>query len=409
MRVSFRAVDLGRLMTAGCLVLALAPASPSADAAEAARPESGAPATPGSGPSVSVVAAERSAFAETILVTGSLTARREILVSPQIEGYRVSEILVEEGDRVDTGQVLARLADDTLKAQLAQLEANLLRADASIAQARSRITEAEATKKQADASFARAQELIRSGATSRSVFDEREAAASTAEASLALARDGLRVAQAEKAQIEAQIREAQLRLSYTEIKAPEGGVVSRRTARIGALATSAAEPLFRIIANGEIELEAEAPEIYLPRLSVGQPARIDVAGLKPREGKVRLVSPEVDRSTRLGKVHIFIGQDDALRVGSFARATIQTSSKDGLAVPSTAVLSRDSGPTVQVVKDGRVESRRVTTGMSNGGKVEILDGLAEGELVVLRSGTLLRDGDTVRPMLADRTAVREVE
>lgn len=358
-----------------------------------------------SGPAVSVAPAARLSFTETILVTGSLIAEHEVLVSPQIEGYRIREILVEEGDRVTSSQVLARLSDETLKAQLAQLEANLVKGDASIAQARSRIAEAEANKKQADAAFARAEELIRSGSTSRSVYDEREAAARTSAAALTLAQDGLRVAEADKAQIEAQIRESQLRLSYTEIKAPEGGIISRRTAKVGALASAAADPLFRIIAKGNIELDAEVPEIYLPRLSVGLAAHIELAGLKPRTGKVRLISPEVDRATRLGKVRIFIGQDDELRIGTFARATIDTATKEALGVPATAVLNRDSGPTVQIVKDGKVETRKVVTGLRTGGKVQIVDGIQDGELVVLRSGTLLRDGDAVRAVIAGEASL----
>ncbi len=361
------------------------------------------------GASVSVTPAERSSFTETVLVTGSLVARQEILVSPQIEGYRVSEILAEEGDRVTAGQVLARLTDDTLKAQLAQLDAGLVRADAAIAQATSRITEAEATKVQAEAAFGRAQELVKSGSTSRSVFDEREAAARTAAAGVTLARDGLRVTEAEKTQIEAQIRESKLRLGYTDIRAPEAGIISRRTAKVGALASAVADPLFRIVAKGEIELDAEIPEIYLPRLSAGMAARIEVAGLKPREGKVRLISPEVDRTSRLGRVRIFIGDDPALRVGSFARGTIETASSNGLGVPSTAVMNRDQGAAVQVVKDGRVETRKVVTGMVSGGKTEIIDGLQEGELVVVRSGTLLQDGDSVRPVITGNTTASEAK
>lgn len=361
------------------------------------------------GASVSVTPAERSSFTETVLVTGSLVARQEILVSPQIEGYRVSEILAEEGDRVAAGQVLARLTDDTLKAQLAQLDAGLVRADAAIAQATSRITEAEATKVQAEAAFGRAQELVKSGSTSRSVFDEREAAARTAGAGVTLARDGLRVTEAEKTQIEAQIRESKLRLGYTDIRAPEAGIISRRTARVGALASAVADPLFRIVAKGEIELDAEIPEIYLPRLSAGMTARIEVAGLKPREGKVRLISPEVDRTSRLGRVRIFIGDDPALRVGSFARGTIETASSNGLGVPSTAVMNRDQGAAVQVVKDSRVETRKVVTGMVSGGKTEIIDGLQEGEFVVVRSGTLLQDGDSVRPVITGNTTVSEAK
>jgi RND family efflux transporter MFP subunit len=393
---------IARLTGATCAVLALALIG-------APMPRAGEPQKETAGASVSVVPVERTSFTETVLVTGSLIARQEVLVSPQIEGYRIREILAEEGDRVQERQVLARLADDTLKAQLAQLDASLVRTEAAIAQARSRITEAEANKVQAEAAFARAQELVKSGSTSRSVFDEREAAARTAAAGVTLAQDGLRVSEADKTQMEAQIRESKLRLGYTDILAPQAGVISRRTARIGALASAAADPLFRIVAKGEIELDAEIPEVFLPRLSAGMTARIDVAGLKPREGKVRLISPEVDRATRLGRVRIFIGDDPELRVGSFARGTIDTASSNGLGVPATAVMNRDQGPVVQIVKDGRVETRKVATGMASGGKVEILDGLQEGDLVVIRSGTLLREGDSVRPVIPGKTTVSEAK
>ncbi len=363
--------------------------------------------TQGSGRAVSVTAARSTTFTETILITGSLIARQEVLVSPQIEGFRISEVLAEEGDRVKAGQVLARLSDDTLKAQLAQLEANLVRGEAAIAQANSRIAEAEANKKQAEAAFKRAQELIASGTTSRSVFEEREAAARTAAAAVTLAKDGLRVAGAEKTQIEAQIRESKLRLSYADIIAPADGIISRRTAKVGALVSAVSDPLFRIIANGEIELDADVPEIYLPRISVGQTARIEVGGLKTREGKVRLISPEVDPATRLGKVRIFIGEDEQLRIGSFARGIIDTGTTKALSVPLSAVLTRDGAATVKVVKDGRIETRKVTVGMRSGGQVEIMDGLRDGELVVVRSGMLLRDGDAVRPVIDKGTSVSE--
>ncbi|NJM34183.1 MAG: efflux RND transporter periplasmic adaptor subunit [Rhodomicrobium sp.] len=392
------------LAAAAGLALSAESAAQPAIAAEAALSEE-----QGSGPTVSVVTAEQTAFTETVLVTGSLIARNEVLVTPQIEGLRIREILAEEGDRVAAGQVLARLVDDTLKAQLAQLEANLLRAGAAIAQARSGIAQAEANRKQADAAFARAQELAKSGTMSRSVYDEREAAARTAAATLASAKDGLTVAEAEKAQTEAQIREAKLKLGFTNIVAPAAGLISRRTAKVGALASAVADPLFRIIENGEVELDAEVPEIYLPRIRVGEPGRVEVAGLKSREGKVRLISPEVDPATRLGKVRVFIGDDPELRVGSFARASIDTGTKTALGIPATAVLNRDSGPTVQVVKDGRVQTRTIGVGVRSGQMVEVVDGLKAGEQVVLKSGMLLRDGDAVRAVPASEKTVSEAE
>lgn len=358
-------------------------------------------------PAINVVPVQKTEFDENILVTGSLEPREEILVSPQIEGLRIDEILVEEGDTVAAGQVLAKLSDGTVKAQLAQLEAALTRADAAIAQARSQIAQAEATKKQADAAYERAKDLLQSRVGTQATFDEKEAAARNAGAALALSKDGLLVAEAQKKETEAQITEAGLRLSYTQITAPKAGLVSQRNAKLGSLATATADPMFRIIANSEIELEAEVPEIYLPRLEKGQTAKIEVAGLAPVTGELRLISPEVNRSTRLGKVCIFIGKDDDLRIGTFARAIIKTSRKEGLGVPTSSILNREGNETVLVVKDGRVEARQVTVGIRNGAKAEILNGLSDGELVVLRSGTVLRNGDVVRPVLAIEKAVSE--
>jgi RND family efflux transporter MFP subunit len=241
------------------------------------------------------------------------------------------------------------------------------------------------------------------------VFDEREAAARTAAAAVTSTLDGLRVSEADKTQILAQIQEAKLRLGYTDIKAPTAGIISRRNAKLGAVTSATADPLFRLIEKGEVEMQADVPEIYMPKMNAGTAARIDVAGLTERQGKIRLISPEVDAATRLGKVRIFIGEDKELRPGTFARAVINIAKSDGLGVPSSSILSGAEGPSVLVVKDERVETRRVRTGLVSEGKTEVLQGLSEGELVVLRSGTLLRDGDTVRPVLMDKTAVNEAK
>lgn len=406
----------GAAIVAALLIAGVVGHSRFARAADDTKPAGAASATApadsvGDGPSISVVAAGRGAFVQSVLVTGSLVARQEVLVSPQIDGYRIMELMVDEGDRVAEGQVLARLDRATLETQLAQLEAQRTRADAAIAQARSNIAQTEAGQKQAAAAFERARDLVKSGALSQAVFDEREAASRTASATVTSALDGLRVAEADRTAVEAQIREARLRLGFTEIKSPVEGLVSRRNVRLGQVASaSVGEPLFRIIARGEVEMAAEVPEIYLPKMAPGIVARIDLAGIKPRKGTIRLISPEVDQSTRLGRVRLFIGDDKELRVGTFGRAMIDIARSDGLAVPSSAVLTQNETQSIQVVKDGKVETRRVVIGLVSAGRTEVVDGLAEGELVVLRSGTLLRDGDKVRPIIvqkSDKTASSE--
>jgi multidrug efflux pump subunit AcrA (membrane-fusion protein) len=135
---------------------------------------------------------------------------------------------------------------------------------------------------------------------------------------------------------------------------------------------------------------------------------VEVAGAGEVAGSVRLVSPEVDRTTRLGRVRIYLGDNPALRVGAFGRGTIETGKSRGLAVPASAVLfGPDGSALVQVVVDNRVEVRRVKTGLAAGGLIEVREGLKEGEMVVARSGTFLREGDAVRPVAGERARLSE--
>ena len=347
-------------------------------------------------------------FTATVLATGSLVAREEILVGPEVEGLRVTEVLADEGMRVKKGDVLARLVADTLDAQVAQNDAGQARATAAIAQARSAIVQAEARLVEAQNAFERAKPLKAAGHMAESAYDTRQQAARTAEAQLVASRDGLKVAEAEKAQIEAQRRELDWRRGRTEVVAPADGIVSRRMARVGGYAAGAAEPMFRIVANGEVELDAEVTETRMAAVKVGQPARVEVAGVGEIAGTVRLVSPEVDKATRLGRVRIYLGDNPDLRVGAFARGTVETGASRGLAVPASAILYGPEGPSVQVVRDHRVETRRIKTGLTVGALAEVREGLREGELVVSRAGTFLRDGDAVRP-LPDKAKIGEAQ
>jgi HlyD family secretion protein len=197
-----------------------------------------------------------------------------------------------------------------------------------------------------------------------------------------------------------------LKLAFTEITAPADGIISRRTAKVGATTSGLAEALFRIVEKGEVELDAEIPELYLPKLKAGMPARVQVAGLPEKKGTLRLISQEIDKATRLGRVRILLGSDITLRVGAFARGQIETARSEGLAVPASAVMHNSAGSFVQVVRDEKVKTRAVRTGMRSGSLIEITGGLKEGEKVVARSGTLLREGDTVRSVLTPLSEAR---
>ena len=284
-------------------------------------------AKPIAAPSITVSKIATENFVETAAVSGSLVPREEILVSPEVEGLRVLELLADEGDTVKKGQVLARLVAEQLDAQLAQNDANLARATAAIAQAESQIVQAEAQAKEAAAQFQRAEPLKQSGYLSGSTYDQRESAAHTTAAQLIASRDALTAAKADKAQVEAQRRELMWRRNNTDVTSPEDGVISRRTARIGGMAATAGEPMFRVIENGQIELDAEIVETELKNVKVGQKAVVTVPQIGDFEGKVRLVSPEVDKATRLGRVKIFLGVNPVLRIGSYARGRNRNSNE----------------------------------------------------------------------------------
>jgi len=347
-------------------------------------------------PSITVAKATLREIAQNIVVTGTLVARDEIMVGAQIDGLRLVSYLVDIGDHVEQGQVLARLDRDMLETQLAQNASQLARAEAAIAQVRAAIAEAEASRVDAEAALKRAETLKLSGNVTQELLQTRRTAMRVAEARLRAQNENLRVAESEKTLAEAQGREIEIRLARTEVRAPASGVVSDRTARVGQTVGLAGEPLFRLVRDGEVELEAEVTETRLHSVEAGQTALIEVAGFaEPIEGKVRLVAPTVDAATRLGRVKVALPTDRNLRPGLFARGAIEVARRDGVVVPQSAVLFGAAGPRVQVVSDGVVAERSVVTGLQDADGMEILRGVSDGEFVVARAGGFLREGDRI--------------
>jgi HlyD family secretion protein len=254
-------------------------------------------------PAVTVVKSKRSCFADALEVTGVVVPAHEILVRPLREGLEIAQILVQRGDLVIAGQILARLKSP--------------------------------------------------GGSDKS--------------------------------------------AETAIKAPAAGVIFSISANVGAVATAAADPLFRIAQGDEMDLAVETPVNEMPRLVIDQRAKVQVIGINDElTSKVRFISKAINQMTQLGEVRLILDSDPRLRVGAFGRGRIEIGQRCGLAIPLSAVLYALGNPVVQVVRDEKVETRKVIVGLTKGGDVEIREGLSEGEAVVMRAGAFLRDGDRVR-------------
>jgi len=380
--------------------LALASLVVSAPAVQAASDGKASQPVKAEGPRVTVAEVRSGALVDRVTVTGTLVARDEILVGPEIDGFRIVELLAEEGDTVARGQVLARLNRDTLDALVAQNDAAIARTDAAIAQAKSQIAQTEVALTQSRQALERVTMLRKNGFAAQANFDTQVNDERANVARLEAARQGLAVSEADRATILAQRQELLVRVARTEVKAPAAGVVSRRTAKLGAVAAMAAEPLFRIIADGQVELEAEVIETRINSLKPGVPATVSVEEMKVN-GKVRLVSPEIDRLTRLGRIRIALEPRPGLRIGSFARGSIDAQTATGTFVPLSAVLYGASGPFVQVVKDRHIVSTPVDLGIVSDQTVLVTRGLSVGQSFVVKAGAFLRDGDAVAPVAAE--------
>lgn len=347
-------------------------------------------------PVVTLAPVARTEVQARVALTGTLVAQEPVQIYANVAGYQLRDIRAEVGDRVQAGDVLAVLDDAALSAQMAQSDAEYARATASVSQSESQITSAEASLTQAAAALTRTASLRQSGSASQSALDqaiETEAAASAAAAS---ARDGRAVARAALAEADAARRIARLNLGYAQITAPVDGVVAARTAERGAITGTGGEPLFTLIARGEIELAADVIETALGALKPGDAADVMVAGVGAVRGRVRLVPASVDPVTRLGQTRIALDPAAGLLIGLFASGWIVTDTRAALTVPLAAVLADDAGTRVQVVREGIVGTRAVRAGLVWQDRREIIDGLTVGEMVIARAGAFFRDGDQVR-------------
>ncbi len=350
-------------------------------------------------PTISVLIAEKKPIAATLTVTGSFNAGEMVLVSPEVEGLAVTEFLAEEGDAVKAGQVLARLSAAQVDIDILKSRASLASKQAAIARAKNLIEQAKITESRSAADLNRTKKLRSSGVSSVEQFDQRQADYNLAYSQLESAKLGLAVAEADLQAEEAHMAELDLRKARTEIKAPVDGYISRRTVQVGGIAAASRDPMYNIVAKGIVKLVAEVAEFDLPKVKLGQQAQISINGMDRKiTGEVKLISPEVDEKTRIGLVHIRVADGERIPLGSFGRAEIALAETTGVSLPLTAVTFGEDGPTVQIVKEGKVEVRKVITGLVGTDDIEITGGVAAGEAVVARAGTFVRDGDMVTPV-----------
>ena len=185
----------------------------------------------------------------------------------------------------------------------------------------------------------------------------------------------------------------------TTLQAPAGGTIIGTTAQVGAIASLNAPPLFRIVVGREIELQAEVPVVRVAKLKPGQSARVEVAGLGEVVGRLRFIAPDIDPQAQATRVRISLGKDERLRVGTFGAALVEIGTICAPTISLSAVLYGPQGPIVQVVRNNRIETRPIPVGLISGDKVQVREGLNEGDLVVVRAGSFLREGDEVRPVM----------
>jgi len=325
-------------------------------------------------PAVTVAAPQPQQVARSVRMSGPVAAYEEMQLGVELNGLRVTALNVDVGEQVRAGQVLLTLDHRAL--------------DSDLAQARASLQQAEAALVLAQANYRRAETLAAERLISASQLDELRAARVQAEAQVATARAG---------------RDAsQLRRDYAELRAPADGIISRRLVQPGQVVAAGTE-LLRLIRDGRLEWRAELPEQQLALVEVGNPVELAYQG-RTVSGRVRAVSPGVDAQSRTGTLYVDLPEPGPLKAGVYLEGRIVTGNGQALMLPSEAVVQRDGHSYVFVLgEDQSVQRQRVRTGLADGGRIEIVEGLEPGREVVVKGAGFLGEGDRVR-VVADMGA-----
>jgi RND family efflux transporter MFP subunit len=336
-----------------------------------------APASAKPALSVVVTRPERTTLPLTVRANGNIAAWQEAIIGTEANGLRLAEVRVNVGDVVKRGQVLATFAADTMQDELLQTRAAL--------------AEAEATLADAAANAERAQSLRATGALSEATINQYVTAERTARARL----------EAQRAAVQAR----QLKVTQTAVVAPDDGVISARSATVGAV-LPAGQELFRLIRQGRLEWRAEVQAADLAQIEPGTRATVTPAGGTAIAGKARMVAPTVDPQTRLGIVYVDLPSPGSARAGMFARGEFELGSSSALTLPASAVQLREGFSYVfKVGADSKVTQAKIGVGRRVGDRVEITSGLEPDARVVASGGGFLADNDTVRVVDAPPAAV----
>uniref|UniRef100_UPI0037834008 efflux RND transporter periplasmic adaptor subunit n=1 Tax=Allosphingosinicella sp. TaxID=2823234 RepID=UPI0037834008 len=323
-------------------------------------------------PAVTVIVPGRQDVPSVISATGSLAAVRDMPVGVAGEGGQIDRVLVQPGQRVSAGQVLATINRSVQSQTAAQLAAQIevARADLQLAQN----------------NLQRAESLVGRGFISRADLDQKRA---TRDAAAARVRVAI-----------AQLGATRAQIGRLDIRAPTAGLVLTRSVEAGQVVGAGSGALFRIAANGEMELLARLPQTDLARLSVGVPVEVMPAGASgaPVAGVVWQISPVIDPQTRQGIARIRVPFTPELRPGGFATAQIRAGSVSAPLLPESAVLTDDQGSYVMIVgPNNTVQRRSVRIGSVTDHGVVVVDGLSGNEQVVESAGAFLNAGERIRP------------